>query len=691
MWLPLVGCLLLGKFCIASLAAKDLASGREHLQRGRYAEAIALAEKLPASVDADLIVIRALHAEGQWEQVDQQFERMLKRHPQDARARAEQAEWLHFRGQLRKAEQAARRAIADDPQQPLAHLILGYVLRDTARLELADQEFHWLVRYYNSQQPTEPEVLRPVALGAAEYARWHASAQILDFVVNQLCPDVLEIDKSAWWAHQLAGALLVEKYNRAQGVPELRRALVINPRSAETMTILGEAAWDDSKYEEARDWAVRALDVNPTLPGACILRGGIELQTGDYVAAARWAGKALAVNPHDARANALLAMAALVRDGVPTAGEMTILLDRAATTEPRTTDGEAPAADRAFETILTDVFAQNSKPGAFLTDLGVRLSEILRSESAEVVLGRASELMPQIARANVELGVLAFQRGDLGAARQRLDAAFKADPFHVRVSNLRRVLSVLEKYGTHRSDHFLIRFDESSATSDLIEDLSGHLEQCYSELTHELGFSPPDMTQVEIYSDNGGIDAHQWFSARMTGQPWIQTIGASTGHIIALTAPSDSPTEYDWRRVTRHELVHVITLQQSDFQLPRWFAEGIAVYFEGGEWQQDWARLLKERVPRGEIPSFDRLSADLMRPQSSDDWSYAYSISGLFSRFLVEEFGDDALRQMIAGYTRGKSTSDTLTAVCNMTQPQVEQQFRGWLEELVLELAPANQ
>jgi len=45
-------------------------------------------------------------------------------------------------------------------------------------------------------------------------------------------------------------------------------------------------------------------------------------------------------------------------------------------------------------------------------------------------------------------------------------------------------------------------------------------------------------TQFEIYHNAKGLAAHQWFSARMIGLPWIQTFGASTGAVVALTSPT---------------------------------------------------------------------------------------------------------------------------------------------------------
>ena len=61
--------------------------------------------------------------------------------------------------------------------------------------------------------------------------------------------------------------------------------------------------------------------------------------------------------------------------------------------------------------------------------------------------------------------------------------------------------------------------------------MAEYLEEIYPELTALFGYEPKQRTQIELYNTAKGVTAHQWFSARMIGLPWVQTIGASTGVI----------------------------------------------------------------------------------------------------------------------------------------------------------------
>ena len=73
---------------------------------------------------------------------------------------------------------------------------------------------------------------------------------------------------------------------------------------------------------------------------------------------------------------------------------------------------------------------------------------------------------------------------------------------------------------------------------------------------------PPGLTQIEIMKD------HQWFSGRTIGLPFIPTVGACTGKVVALASPRATNKPFNWARVLKHEVVHVITLAADRVQHP---------------------------------------------------------------------------------------------------------------------------
>src|SRR5881396_3872769 len=65
------------------------------------------------------------------------------------------------------------------------------------------------------------------------------------------------------------------------------------------------------------------------------------------------------------------------------------------------------------------------------------------------------------------------------------------------------------------------------------------------------------------------------------------------GLSIAMDSPSArSSGEFNWGSTLWHEFMHVISLQMTEYRIPRWFSEGLSVYEERKArpgWGQDWS------------------------------------------------------------------------------------------------------
>ena len=83
--------------------------------------------------------------------------------------------------------------------------------------------------------------------------------------------------------------------------------------------------------------------------------------------------------------------------------------------------------------------------------------------------------------------------------------------------------------------HFVIKYDKADAR--LVPYLARHLETVYGEIRQQFGYEPPGPTLVEIFNESQGQSGHAWFSARMIGLPYLETVAASTradrGHGLA--------------------------------------------------------------------------------------------------------------------------------------------------------------
>lgn len=661
-----------------------LKTAREHYQRGRTAEALdAYDELLNAKVEPIAAAIGKAECqafEGLTTDARQTLTAAIAQHPRNPLLLSKLAE-VHFsQGAYTEGLERADEALKIDPESPLAHLLRADCLTELGKLKEADEEYRWCVRYYNRAQPTSADALLVIGRGSAQYARWHSVSQVFKFVVNTLCPDALKDDPLSWQAYWLSGNLLLEKYNREDALPELQQALKINPRAADVLATLGEAAFQKLDLTEAATFADRALAINPHHLGALNLQADLALRDGDAPRALKALDTALKANPHDQRTLGRVASSYLLLDGLPPEAELTEVL----THLDNISQIQLPKPSR-FSKTLIDLARRNPHPGYALQVLADDLQGRLKFDLSEKFYRAAMAAMPQYAEPKTALGLLYMRIGKTDEARKILDKAFDADPFHVRVANMRKVIKLLDDYATISTDHFVVRVD-SQADKLLGKYLSEYLEEIYGPLTQQFGYEPPARTQFEIFNKARGLSAHQWFSARMTGLPWIQTIGASTGWIVALASPTANEKGFNWAKVVKHEFVHIVTLQQTQFNCPHWFTEALAVMSEETPRPEVWTRLLLERVPKGELMNLDNINLGFQRPKTPLDWQMAYCQSHLYASYLVEKHGPDSLQKLLNAYRAGLTTAQAIQQVCGQSQAEFEKGYLAYLKALTSKL-----
>jgi tetratricopeptide (TPR) repeat protein len=672
--------------CPAYCAAADKDAARfeqahVHLQKGRIDEALEIYAVLAAdAADPARLAVgksRCFEFRGDWKEATETIETAVKAHDGNALLLARLAELYLTQGRFDEAGRTVATAREIDADLPQARLVEAELWAATGRLKQADEGYHWFIKFYNQTQPEDSETLLVVARGTSQYARWHAVPQIFDFSVNTLCPDALGKDRECWQAHWIAGMLLLEKYNRAQAVPALKLALAINPRAAAVHAALALASLQDRALTEAADHIKRALDANPRLPFALWVSADVQLEDGDVDGAISSLDRALAVNPRDEHVLGRLAACRVLQEGPPAKADLDALFASLEKNEAL----DARIGGR-FGALLATVAGWNRQPGVFLYAAGEQLDARKKYELAERCFQQSVASMPQLSGPKSALGMLYMRTGRIAEGHRLLDQAFEADPYHVRVSNLRKVVKLLESYETITTEHFVIRVD-SRADMILGRYMAAFLEAEYPALVKQFGYEPPVRTQFEIYNKAKGLSAHQWFSARMVGLPWVQTIGASTGMIVALASPTASEKPFNWARVVRHEFVHILTLQETNFNIPHWFTEALAVKSEDAPRPEVWNQLLAERVPRGDVMNLDTIGHGFSRPGTPLDWQMAYCQSRLYLDYMIDKFGAAKPGELLAAYRNNLSTDQAIPRVFGIEKGAFEQGYRSYLEALV--------
>lgn len=676
--LPLLICLV---------AADPLAEARDHLNHGRYDEALdAYAAAAESGADPVAVVLGGTRVKietGRYDEAAADLEAALAKTPDSPDLLARRGELRMLRGDFAGAAVDAEAALRLDSGHLVARWVKADALTETGRIDEAAEACRWLVRHYNRTQPTDPDDLATIAKGALRYARWKRVNSIFHFVINDLCPDIAKADPADWRADAISGMLLLEKYNEAQGVPDLERALAKNPNAADVHAALAANAIAGHEFDDATERIEAALKANPRHVRALGLKADVAISSGDFTAARAALDAARAVNPQDQETLARLT-AVEVLSGEVDADAFAAAVMAIEGSDAARIDGSTPFGRR-----VADLLARNAKPGAFLYQLAATLEGKRRYAEAERAHAAATKVMPELAEPQVSLGLLSMRAGDLLRARSILDAASKADPFHVRVSNMRKVVGLLEAYETLETPHFQIRFDPAKGRV-LAELAAEYLETAYPEITAEFGYEPPAKTVVELFHTGKGQSGHEWFAARMVGLPWIQTIGASTGQMVALASPT-SNQGYNWSRVVRHEFVHVVTLQRTNFRIPHWYTEALAVRSEGVPRPQEWDDLLRERVPKDALRTLDDLNAAFIRPEKPADWQFAYCQSLLYANHLDETVGGDVHRKLLEAYAEGLTTTDAIARVTGQSAEEFEAGYRERLRAIAAGLGEATE
>jgi tetratricopeptide (TPR) repeat protein len=642
-------------------ARPDAAQALALLRHGRYAEARQSYERLAAQdpVTAAIGLARCDDAVGALDGAIRSLSAAAKGHPRAADLHAEWAALEFERGAYDSAQVHVDEALRDDPDQPQARYWQAELHRVAGRLDRANEAYGWLIAYYNARQDSlsDPEAFRWIGLGAAQYARWNRNSAQFHFLIETLYPDALARDSTFWRAHLEEALLFIEKYNRPDGLDELRLVLAINPNAAEALAAHAWIALQAFDLDSVRVYVDRALAINPRLVRAFQLRADVEMLTSGPRAAAATLERARALDPADEETLGRLAAVYGVMDGL------------------------ADGAGRRMGAVRSEAERRNPHCGAFFASLARSLDLMQLVPEAAHYDEEARRRMPQLLDVPGHLGMLALRLAEEDRARDLLKEAFEIDPYNVRVNNSLKVLDLLRDYGRLETPHFTVRFDRGR-DSLLASYASRWLEQeVYPEVTRDFGYTPGGRTLVEIFSGHGGTSGHSWFSARMIGLPFVGTVGASTGKMIGLSSPANGAS-YNWGRVLKHEFVHVVNLQQTNFRIPRWYTEGLAVAHEGSGTSLVWQAVLVHRVAADSLFDLNTINLGFLRPSSGEDWALAYYQAQLYVSYMTQTYGSDAPLRMIAAYSDHLDTRAALKRSFGVTQEAFEAEYRRYLKDV---------
>jgi len=385
----------------------------------------------------------------------------------------------------------------------------------------------------------------------------------------------------------------------------------------------------------------------------------ISMLNMQLLTAEKLARDALEIRPGDPGASVVLARLALIAQDPDQALSLLAAPHRRNPTDREVLSMRVAAYyvggdSSGYHETLDRLLAQDPYYRNVYLDLAGILEIDRRNEEALALYRRVLAAEPGQPDALISMGLLLMREGEEDRARAYLEEGFAGNPYDMRAYNQLTLLDKMDTFRTIPTEHFLIRLD-AKEDSSLVPLLSERLEAIYDELVPLHGWAPDRPTVVEIFP------SHEWFSARVTGLPWIGGIPAVCfGHVVASDSPRTLSGNTNWEDVLRHEYGHVLALGMTHKLVPFWFTEGLSVYLERYPRGRSWDQNLVAAYLDGDLVSVDSLTIAFTRPRSMAQRMLAYHEAGLIVEGFVDRQGWDAVPRLLTAFGEGKGWDDAL-------------------------------
>lgn len=630
------------------LAAQAEANALAALASGEYDDAIRqlrrLARDRAATVAVHRALARALGEVGRYEEAEEAARDGRDRH--GPALENVLGELLVERGRYQEAAASFRSAMAGGADDEVtARVNLAELQLRTGQRDEAMRAFDGFIDFYN----------RTTSLSSAELTAVGIAVRHLGVEESQLLQDALRAfdeavaaDPSNPEPHLRTGQLFLDTYRSPDARESYQQVLARNPRHPQA--ILGMAlAHEFDGSPEAMGTARSALEVNPDLVPARTLLARLHLRLEEYPAAEEEARAALEVNPSSLEALSVLAATWFLRD-----------------------------RHEDFEAVRAQVRALNPQYPGLLTTVADMAVQTRRYADAVTLAAEAVEIDPYSWKARGILGINQLRVGAIEEGQAELERAFEGDPFNPWYKNTLDLLDTFERYRITETDHFIIAIDgrEAELLAPLVAELA---ERTYQALAERYQYEPPTPIRLELFP------SHADFSVRTVGLAGLGALGVSFGSVVAMDSPSARGRgEFNWASTLWHEIAHVFHLALSNHRVPRWLAEGFAVY-EQRRGAPSWGHNLNPGFliawHQDRVLPVSQLNNGFVRPSYGDQVIHSYYQASLVCQLIARDHGPGALVAMLREYAAGATTEEVFERVLGTEIERFDRIFTDYFEE----------
>ena len=295
-----------------------------------------------------------------------------------------------------------------------------------------------------------------------------------------------------------------------------------------------------------------------------------------------------------------------------------------------------------------------------------------RYEEGIRLFRKAIALQPDLWSAHAQLGINLMRLGLEEEARAELELCYANQYKDAATVNTLRLMDSYKNFVTYKTDRTVLRLHKKEA--ELLHPyFEAEMLRALSTYDKKYGFYLDRPVQVEVYPD------HEDFAVRTMGMPGLGALGVTFGYVVAMDSPSGRPPgTFHWASTMWHELSHVYVLNMTNFRVPRWFTEGLAVHEETAA-SPEWGDRLDPHVIMAikdkKLLPVAELDRGFVRPTYPTQVVVSYFEAGRMCDYIDREWGWPKLLAMIHDFAGGATTPEAIEKELGIKPEEFDKRF----------------
>jgi len=441
------------------------------------------------------------------------------------------------------------------------------------------------------------------------------------------------------------GMLLHGRFNDGEAADLFRETLAKDPANAQAYLGLATVS-AESFSSKAAEYALKAIQLDPKLADAHELLADLALANDDREMAAAEADTAIALKSDALDGMAIHAAIELV-------------------------------ANRSPETWLDKMRAVNPTYGEGYARVAHQLELHYRYQDAVTYYRKAIEADPRLWAAHSALGIELMRLGQEQEPYKELQLSYENGYRDAATVNSLRLLDSYKNFVTSRDTSTILKLNKSESEL-LLPYMQAELHTILATYEKKYRMKLPSPVQLEVYPE------HEDFAVRTLGMPGLGALGVTFGEVVAMDSPSArKPGDFNWGSTLWHEMSHVFILTATNFRVPRWFTEGLAVHEEGkrsAEWKNQPTPEVLAAIRDKKLLPVARLDRGFVYPDYPAQVMVSYFQAGSICDFVEEKWGEDKLLGMVHSFAELKTTPQAIQQNLGAAPEEFDKQYLAWID-----------